>query len=105
MLRRVLMRRAYNAGRYEQARYHARLLLGKQKEAELARSVIVRSYWNEQALAALVEQDFSWWAKVYPPGFDLLPARWREPIETKVRNLLPVMPQPYALHDVNHFGE
>jgi hypothetical protein len=56
-------------------------------------------------LAHLFEQDFSWWAKVYPPGFDLLPARWREPIETKVRNFLPVMPQPYALHDVNHFGE
>jgi hypothetical protein len=56
-------------------------------------------------MAHLFEKDFSWWAKVYPPGFDLLPERWREPIETNVRNLLPVMPQPYALHDVNHFGE
>lgn len=60
MLRRVLMRRAYNAGRYEQARHHARLLLGKPKEAELARSVIVRSYWNEQAFAALVEVGKTW---------------------------------------------
>jgi hypothetical protein len=56
-------------------------------------------------MAHLFEKDFSWWAKVYPPGFDLLPERWRKPIETNVRNLLPVMPQPYALHDVNHFGE
>jgi len=56
-------------------------------------------------MAHLFEKDFSWWAKVYPPGFDLLPERWREPIETNVRNLLPVMPQPYALHDVNHFAE
>ena len=60
MLRRVLMRRAYNAGRYEQARHHAHLLLGKPKEAELARSVIVRSYWNEQAFAALVEVGKTW---------------------------------------------
>ena len=56
-------------------------------------------------MAHLFEQDFSWWAKVYPPGFDLLPERWRGPIETTVRNLLPIMPEPYALHDVNHFDE
>ena len=36
MLRRVLMRRAYNAGRYETAREHARRLLSNPKERELA---------------------------------------------------------------------
>ena len=60
MFRRVLMRRAYNAGRYQQARRHARLLLGKQKEAELARSVIVRSYWNEHAYDALIQVGSEW---------------------------------------------
>ena len=44
-------------------------------------------------------------AEVYPPGFDLLPERWRESIETAVRGILPTMPEPYALHDVNHFDE
>ena len=56
-------------------------------------------------MAHLFEQDFSWWAEVYPPGFDLLPERWRESIETAVRGILPTMPEPYALHDVNHFDE
>jgi len=60
MLRRLLMRRAYNAGRYEQARHHARLLLGNSEEAELARSVIVRSYWNEQAYQDLIQAAFRW---------------------------------------------
>lgn len=54
------MRRAYNAGRYEQARHHARLLLERSKEAELARSVIVRSYWNEQAFEALIQVAHGW---------------------------------------------
>ena len=54
------MRRAYNAGRYQQARRHARLLLGKLKEAELARSVIVRSYWNEHAYDALIQVGSEW---------------------------------------------
>ena len=56
-------------------------------------------------MAHLFEKDFSWWAKVYPPGFDLLPERWRDSIEATIRAALPVMPEPYALHDVNHFDE
>jgi len=56
-------------------------------------------------MAHLFEQDFSWWTKVYPPGFDLLPEPWREPIEATIRDALPLMSVPYALHDVNHFGE
>lgn len=54
------MRRAYNAGRYEQARHYARLLLGKSKEAELARSIIVRSYWNEHAFESLIQAALVW---------------------------------------------
>lgn len=60
MLRRVLMRRAYNAGRYEAARYHARFLLSKPKEQAFARSVIVRSHWNEQSFEALIETGGRW---------------------------------------------
>ena len=60
MLRRVLMRRAYNAGRYETAREHARRLLSNPKERALARSVIVRSYWNEQAFQALIDVASEW---------------------------------------------
>ena len=54
------MRRAYNAGRYEEARRHARLLLSNPKERALARSVLVRSYWNEQAFETLVETAEHW---------------------------------------------
>jgi hypothetical protein len=60
MLRRVLMRRAYNAGRYEAARHHARFLLSKPKEQALARSVIVRSHWNEQSFEALIDAGCRW---------------------------------------------
>jgi len=60
MFRRVLMRRAYNAGRYEAARSHARLLLTNPKERTLARSVMVRSYWNEQAFQALIKTASEW---------------------------------------------
>ena len=56
-------------------------------------------------LSHLFEQDFSWWAKVYLPGFDLLPARWRDPIEANIRVSLSEMSEPYLLHLVNHFEE
>ena len=60
MLRRVLMRRAYNAGRYEAARAHAHHLLANPKERMLARSVLVRSYWNEQAFQTLLDIASTW---------------------------------------------
>lgn len=56
-------------------------------------------------LAHLFERDYAWWAKSYPPGFDLLPERWRGPIEARIRSVLPVMDEPYELHNVNHFDE
>lgn len=56
-------------------------------------------------LAHLSQEDYSWWTMIYPPGFNLLPKRFRGLIEDKVRSLLQVMPQPYALHEVNHFDE
>jgi len=72
------MRRAYNAGRWDAARTHA---------------------------SHLFKDDFSWWAMVYPPAFDLLQQQWRSTIEGTIRSALSIMPMPYALHEVNHFDE
>jgi len=49
--------------------------------------------------------DLSWWAQVYPPGFDLLPDPWREGIESNINEGLENMQKPYALHKINYFGE
>ena len=56
-------------------------------------------------LAHLFEKDYSWWANIYSPGFDLLQDRWRPTIETNLRSMLPVMPEPFELPFVNHFSE
>ena len=82
MLKRVLMRRAYNAGRYNLAREHARRLLSNPKEQALARSVMVRSYWNEQAFQELIDIASQWddelarlaerWASQCPTGLETL---------------------------------
>ena len=56
-------------------------------------------------LLPFLEQDLAWWTGVYPPGFDLLPEPWRGPIEARVRGLLPLMPEPYALHDIDLFPD
>lgn len=47
MFRRTLMRWRYNRGHWQHARKHAGKLLENPKEVVLARSVIIRSYWNE----------------------------------------------------------
>jgi hypothetical protein len=54
------MRRAYNAGRWNAARNHASKLLSKPTEQTLARSVIVRSYWNEGRFQELVDCTKEW---------------------------------------------
>jgi len=56
-------------------------------------------------LLHLFKDDFSWWAMVYPPAFDLLQQQWRSTIEGTIRSALSIMPMPYALHEVNHFDE
>ncbi len=54
------MRRAYNAGRWDAARTHASHLLSRPSEQTLARSVIVRSYWNEGRFQELVDCTKEW---------------------------------------------
>ena len=60
MIRRPLMRRAYNAGRWERSRHYAFKIISKPKERELARSVIIRSYWNEGNYSKVVELNQKW---------------------------------------------
>lgn len=60
MLRRTLMRWTYNRGNWKSARYHAEKLLNHPKEAVLARSVIVRSYWNEGCYEKVLQVCNQW---------------------------------------------
>ena len=60
MIRRVLMRRAYNKGNWEKARYHAFKIVEQPKEQKLARSVIIRSYWNEENFTEVVHLNSLW---------------------------------------------
>ena len=60
MLRRTLMRRAYNSGRWERARHYAQQIISKPKEQQLARSVIIRSYWNEGNYRKVRELNTRW---------------------------------------------
>ena len=56
-------------------------------------------------LTHLIQRSYSWWAQVFPTGFNLLPGRWRSSIETAICSILPLMPEPYALFEINHFDE
>ena len=60
MIRRTLMRRAYNSQRWERARSHAYKILSKPKEQAFARSVIIRSYWNVGNYEKVVELNEEW---------------------------------------------
>ena len=60
MIRRTLMRRAYNLGKWERARFYAFKIISKPKERYLARSVIIRSYWNEGDYSKVLELNKKW---------------------------------------------
>ena len=47
------MRRAYNSGDWESARKYALKIIENPKEEKLAKSVILRSYWNQKDLLKL----------------------------------------------------
>ena len=55
LITRVKMRRAYNSGDWEKARFYANKLITKKGENGLAKSVIIRSYWNQGDLEKLGE--------------------------------------------------
>jgi hypothetical protein len=54
------MRRAYNGGQWARARNIAKKLLHIPKEQELARSVIIRSLYNEGKFDELIELNVQW---------------------------------------------
>ena len=60
MIRRFFMRRAYNSGDWEQARRIAKKLLHIPKEEELARSIIIRSHYNEGSFDKVVHLNSIW---------------------------------------------
>ena len=60
MIRRTLMRRAYNSGDYVKARNYAQKLVDIPGEQQLARSVIIRSYWNQQEYEEIVSLLVKW---------------------------------------------
>ena len=70
MIRRTLMRRAYNAGNYSKARHHAQKIIDIPGEQQLARSVIIRSYWNQQGYEEIVQLLGKWKNPELIPYFD-----------------------------------
>ena len=60
MIRRWLMRRAYNLGQWEIAKQHAKLLLTKPNEMKLSRSVYIRSCWHLNSFEEVVELNGKW---------------------------------------------
>ena len=60
MIRRWLMRRAYNSGSWAKARKHALQIIEQPKERQLARSVIIRSYWNQENTAEVIRLNLLW---------------------------------------------
>ena len=56
-------------------------------------------------LEHLLKQDFSWWTGFYPPAFEILQARWRDEIQSKINELLAPMDMPYSIENINHFDE
>lgn len=54
------MRRAYNSGSWDKARHHAFKIIERSKEQELARSVIIRSYWNQENTEEVIRLNSLW---------------------------------------------
>ena len=47
------MRRAYNRGDWENARKYAMRIIDDPREEKLAKSVVLRSYWNQKDMLKL----------------------------------------------------
>ena len=60
MIRRLLMRRAYNSRDWNRARGIAERLLHIPKEQQLARSIIIRSHFNEGSFDRVIELNSTW---------------------------------------------
>ena len=60
MMRRFLMRRSYNKGQWSKARAYANKIIHLPKEQDLARSVVIRSYFNEGLFAEVIHFNQKW---------------------------------------------
>lgn len=60
MLRRTLMRRAYNKRDWGAAKHHASKIINILKEQELARSVFIRACWNQKDFSEVVRLNSLW---------------------------------------------
>jgi hypothetical protein len=56
-------------------------------------------------LHTFLENDFSWWTKVYPPSKEIISLEWREQIWRKICTYLEIMDPPYEVERVNLYGE
>ncbi len=100
MIRRWLMRRAYNLGQWEVAKQHAQLLLTKPNEMKLSRSVYIRSCWHLNSFEEVVNLNAKW-----NNGFEELAGRSRyklaqiegnmEVFDPKIQRLHEEHPRPY----------
>ena len=60
MLRRTLMRRAYNKGNWKKAKLHAYKIINIPKEQQLARSVLIRTCWNQEDYSEVIRLNSLW---------------------------------------------
>jgi len=60
MIRRTLMRRAYNKGDWKIAKHHASKIINTPKEQELARSVLIRACWNQKEYSEVIHLNSLW---------------------------------------------
>jgi hypothetical protein len=54
------MRRSYNKGQWSQARTYANKIIHLPKEQELARSVVIRSYFNQELYSEVILHKEKW---------------------------------------------
>ena len=60
MIRRTLMRRAYNKGEWNTAKHHASKIINIPKEQELARSVLIRACWKQKDFSEVIHLNSLW---------------------------------------------
>jgi len=56
-------------------------------------------------LTELLQNDFSWWTKVYLPSEILHPAEWKQLINENLLKYLDKMEEPYAIESLNLYDE
>ena len=56
-------------------------------------------------LADLLDNDFSWWTRYYPPSEVLHSAEWKQYINKKMLEFFDRMVEPYAIEKLNLYAE